>query len=262
MSEKKEELHVSLVQSELYWEQPAANRAHFEELLFNLKTDVVVLPEMFTTGFHMQPQGLAEVRGLTTEKWMLQMAAQLQALVVGSYIVQHQQQYFNALLAAYPNGQKQWYHKRHLFRMAGEHKVYAAGEENITLQWQGWQLRPQVCYDLRFPVWSRNVKQAYDALLYVANWPAARVAHWDALLKARAIENAAYCIGVNRTGTDGNEVAYCGHSAAYNFKGNAIFEANEQQQVVGGAVLSAAELEKYREAFPVHLDSDAFELKL
>ena len=260
-----QDLNISLIQSELHWQSIEANLAMFEEKIWKLdqKSDVILLPEMFNTGFTMEV-ALAEPMNSKTFRWMKQMASQTGALMLGSYIVKEQGQHFNRLLWMEPNGEFAHYDKRHLFRMAEEHKTYSQGNELLIRNWKGWNICPLVCYDLRFPVWSRNrtadSQPSYDLLVYVANWPQARVGAWDALLKARAIENACYSIGLNRVGVDGNDIPYNGHSTAYNFKGEALFEAGEKEGLHSISIDHQA-LTAYRKAFPVHLDADDFEVK-
>jgi predicted amidohydrolase len=261
-----ENLSLALIQTDLYWENIPANLAMFEEKLWAMdqKVDIIVLPEMFTTGFTMNSAGQAEPMNLHSTKWILQMAGQLQSVITGSVIIKEQGNYFNRLLWASPEGELLYYDKRHLFRMAGEDNFYAMGKENKTFTCKGWKIRPQICYDLRFPVWSRNASTTYgemefDLLFYIASWPAARVSAWDALLRARAIENLGYCVGVNRIGKDGNGVAYCGHSAAYGFKGDALLECGASE-VISIVELKAKELFDYRAKFPAWKDADPFTL--
>ncbi|MFT4740777.1 MAG: omega-amidase [Marivirga sp.] len=261
-----QDLKVSLVQTDLYWEDKGANMAQLEEKIFGIEeqTDLIVLPEMFNTGFTMDAERLAEPMNLHTFKWMHQMAAQKKAVVVGSYIVQASGKYFNRLIWMRPDGSFEFYDKRHLFRMAEEHQHFDMGMQTIIVELNGWKINPLVCYDLRFPVWSRNQNNPeglkYDLLLYVANWPAARVNAWDTLLEARAIENLAYSIGVNRIGEDGHGVAFNGHSAAYSFKGEKLIDMGVSAQVKT-VTLSSEDLLSGRQKFPAHLDADRFELK-
>jgi omega-amidase len=262
-------LTITLIQANLYWEEIDANLSSFEEKIWQIgqATDVIVLPEMFTTGFTMNAQKLAEHMNMRTFKWMRQMADQTGALMLGSYIVTEHHRYYNRLLWMEPGGNFNTYDKRHLFRMAEEHNTYAEGGKLLVASWKGWRICPLVCYDLRFPVWSRNGWDAatgrmkYDLLVYVANWPTARVEAWDALLRARAIENLCYTAGVNRVGTDGNGIAYSGHSAVYSPKGETlVFEADKE--IIRTVVLSAADLHSYREKFPAWRDADEFSIRL
>lgn len=259
-------MHITLFQPNLYWHDPVANRAMLEERIFNLPepTDLIVLPEMFTTGFTMDARAVAEPMNLTTFRWLKQMAAQTGAVVTGSYVVQDKGKYVNRLIWMQPDGQFDTYDKRHLFRMAGEDVIYTAGTSRIIKEWKGWRICPLICYDLRFPIWSRNRQIdssdfAYDLLLYVANWPAARRNAWNVLLEARAIENLCYVVGVNRVGTDGNGHPYTGDSAIIDFKGNVLFRHSDTE-VVHQQTLSLDELRAFREKFPANLDADRFTL--
>lgn len=259
-------MHITLLQPNLYWHDPVANRAMLEEHIFSLPepTELIVLPEMFTTGFTMDARAVAEPMNLTTFRWLKQMAAQTGAVVTGSYVVKEEGQFFNRLIWMQPDGQFDTYDKRHLFRMAGEDAIYSAGTRRIVKEWNGWRICPLICYDLRFPVWSRNTNGqdeefAYDLLLYVANWPAARRTAWNALLQARAIENLSYVIGVNRVGTDGNGLPYTGDSALLDFKGDVIFRQTETA-AIHQQTLSLDALQAFRSAFPANLDADRFTL--
>ncbi|GAB2795827.1 amidohydrolase [Rhabdobacter roseus] len=258
---KTPSLAVALVQADLYWESPTANRAALEEKIAELPepADVIVLPELFTTGFSMNAAALAEPMNLTTTRWLRQIAAQTQALVLGSVIIQEEGYFYNRLLAVYPDGTCRTYDKRHLFRMGQEHQTYTPGTRRLLLEWKGWRLCPLICYDLRFPVWSRNDPEStYDLLLYVANWPAPRAYAWNTLLRARAIENQSYVVGVNRTGTDGNDWPYAGGSLAVDFLGEVITDLGEAEaaRVVH---FSKEALEAFRKDFPALLDADAFD---
>lgn len=258
-----QDLKIAFIQSQLHWHNPQANRSMFEEKIWEIKSpvDLIILPEMFTTGFTMEASGQAEVMGTTTTKWMAQIAAQTKAVVTGSVVVKEHGNYYNRLIWMNPDGEYQHYDKRHLFRYAGEHEKYLPGKERLIVKLKGWKICPQICYDLRFPVWSRNEydngEAAYDLLIYVANWPDKRVNAWDALLKARAIENLAYSIGVNRVGTDDNGVAYCGHSAAYDFKGEVLHGPKELEEIVV-VELNYDSMEQFRKRFPFYLDADKF----
>ena len=251
-------LKVTLVQANLAWEDPAANRAYFDQRLSAIRatTDLVVLPEMFTTGFTMNGAPLAESMEGVSVHWLRRKAVDWQADVAGSLIIREGGQHYNRLVWATPGGQLFFYDKRHLFRMSGEHKVYAAGNDPLTVTIGGWRVRPFICYDLRFPIWSRNLGNGYDVALFVANWPAARAAHWTALLTARAIENQAYVIGVNRVGLDGNGHGYSGDSMAVDPQGQVIFHARDQE-VVYTVALDAAAQDAYRQSFPAWRDADS-----
>ncbi|MEL7003777.1 MAG: amidohydrolase [Bacteroidota bacterium] len=264
-----QDLNVTIIQSKTHWESVAANLAMFEEKIWEIEgqSDIIVLPEMFSTGFSMSSRQLAEPMNFTAFKWMKQMASQTGSALTGSIIIKENDAYYNRLIWMEPTGKFEYYDKRHLFRMADEHLHYSEGQRKLVINYKGWNICPLICYDLRFPVWSRNTKNKesnmleYDLLLYVANWPAARVSAWDTLLRARAIENLCYTIGVNRIGNDGLEVAYNGHSAVIDPKGNALFEAGEDE-VIQTSTLTADDLISYRKKFPAHLDGDSFKINL
>jgi predicted amidohydrolase len=254
---------VSIVQQPLVWQDPTANRAHIAAVLAPLagNTDLVVLPEMFTTGFTMEPQAQAENADGPTRAWLREQAKALDAAVGGSVAVREHGRFYNRFMLAMPEGLTYWYDKRHLFRMGGEHRQYDAGVHALIVEWRGARLCPLVCYDLRFPVWSRRRPELeYDVVIYSANWPAARCFAWSALLRARAIENQAYCIGVNRVGDDGNGVAHAGDSVVNDFLGQPLLELDDQAQVKTVA-LDLEALHAWRDKFPAHLDADAFTLE-
>jgi len=254
---------ISIAQQPLAWQDAAANRAHFESLLAPLAgtTDLVILPEMFTTGFTMKPEQFAEDAGGQTRAWLLAQASALDAAVGGSVAVNDDGRYFNRFMLALPGGPTYWYDKRHLFRMAGEHRHYEGGSHALIIEWRGLRLCPLVCYDLRFPVWSRRRPGLdYDLLIYSANWPAARRYAWSTLLRARAIENQAFVAGVNRVGNDGNGVAHAGDSVLLDFTGQPLADLNDKALVVTVPVDPEA-LREWRDRFPAHLDADAFSLE-
>lgn len=255
------DLKLALVQTTLVWHDAKANRERFEALLESARgADVVILPEMFTTGFSMDSETLAEAEEGATYAWLRTQASRLDAVVCGSVIIRAADgSHRNRLLWARPDGEVQHYDKRHLFRMAGEHQHYTAGEQQVLLEWKGWRIRPLVCYDLRFPVWSRDA-QGTDLLLYTANWPAARRQHWNRLLPARAIENLCYVAAVNRVGEDGKGHAYSGDSQVLDFQGDSLLAAGNADGVFQ-ITLGAAELAAYRERFPAYLDADEFEIR-
>lgn len=258
-----QDLKITLIQTSLYWENPAANLAMLEEKLWQIPepTDLIVLPEMFTTGFTMSAEQLAEPMNFTTFKWLKQQAEQMKAVICGSYIVKEGGKYFNRLVCMQPDGNFFLYDKRHLFRMANEHHTFTAGSERLIMEVKGWKICPLVCYDLRFPVWSRNMHNAYDLLLYVANWPVPRVAAWNILLQARAVENLCYVAGVNRVGEDGKGLHYPGNSAIINPKGETLHRMNKEE-AIHSEILSGEMLTKFREKFPAHLDADEFTINL
>ncbi len=254
-------LTVSLLQAELAWHDAAANRARFAERIAALPpADVIVLPEMFTTGFSMESAALAETMDGASVAWMAQTAASRGAAVCGSLIVRDRDgHHYNRFVWMPPDGADPvCYDKRHLFRMAGEHGYYTPGEHRCIIDYRGWKILPLVCYDLRFPVWSRNV-EAYDLMICVANWPVPRRNAWETLLRARAIENLCYVVGVNRVGSDGNEVPYGGDSAVIDYQGRPLATAAETE-VALTVSLNGEALGRFRERFPAHLDADAFTL--
>ncbi|WP_017732818.1 amidohydrolase [Nafulsella turpanensis] len=261
-----QDLTISLIQSPLHWQEVEANLAQFEEKIWQIsgKPDLIMLPEMFNTGFSMAAEQLAEPMNSKTFRWMKQQAAQSKAVVVGSFIVKEEGKYYNRLLWMEPDGQYATYDKRHLFRMADEHHHYSMGKNRLVRELKGWRVCPLVCYDLRFPVWSRNINAEgeldYDLLLYVANWPQARVNAWNVLLQARAVENLCYVAGLNRVGTDGNGIAYNGCSAVVDPKGQRLFFAEEQPSI-HTITLSKEALLNYREKFPAQLDADRFTIQ-
>ena len=263
------DLRVSLVQGDTVWLDPEANRAMYADMMAPLKgmTDLVVLPETFTSGFSNEALARAEGMDGPTVAWMLGQAASLDAVVTGSVQIREGDGVYNRLLWATPDGDLKHYDKRHLFRMAKEHERYAAGRERLTLPLKGWRVCPLVCYDLRFPVFIRNrfgVEAAdrfdYDLLVFVANWPSARAYAWSTLLRARAIENLCHVAAVNRVGVDGNQISYSGQSVALDELGAPIIECGAQAQVVT-VTFSAAALAAHRARFPAQLDADQFEMR-
>jgi predicted amidohydrolase len=255
-------LTVSVMQSELHWHDPARNLEHFSAVLQQLEqeTDLVVLPEMFSTGFTMHAEEHAERMDGRSVAWMSATAQALNAAVCGSLIIEEDERYFNRFLLMHPDGDLQYYDKRHLFRLAGEHEHYVAGTGNRTFTLRGWRIRPMICYDLRFPVWSRN-RGEYDLLVYVANWPDRRHQAWETLLRARAIENLAYVAGVNRIGTDGNGLHYAGGSAIIDYLGNYLAAPGDKPGV-STASLELSALTTFRRKFPFHVDADEFSLQM
>ncbi|MCL4151052.1 UNVERIFIED_CONTAM: hypothetical protein GTU68_054534, partial [Idotea baltica] len=208
-------LEVACIQTELIWENPKENRAVFEDKINQLaQVDLIILPEMFSTGFTMNPSSVAESMDGLTVQWMVKMAQSTDAAIMGSLVIKEKGHYFNRLVFAEPSGEIKQYDKRHAFTLAGEDKAYTVGQDKLIITYKDWKICPMICYDLRFPVWSRN-RNEYDVLIYVANWPKPRILAWDTLLKARAIENMSYCVGVNRIGQDINGYEYIGHSAVY-----------------------------------------------
>ena len=257
------DLTLSFIQAALQWHDPAANRADLERHIneISIATDLIVLPEMFTTGFTMAAPALAEPMDGPTVRWLQRLAAARDAVITGSLIIEEHGQFYNRLLWVRPDGTLSHYDKRHRFGMAGEMAVYAAGATRLVEEWRGWRVCPLICYDLRFPVWSRNsAPEPYDLLLYVANWPAARRTVWNTLLRARAIENVAYTLGVNRVGTDGNDLAYAGDSALLDMRGEYLVEVGNQETNITRTLRRAA-LQEFRQRFPALHDADSFELQ-
>ncbi len=262
------DLRVTLVQNMLHWEDAATNRAMFAEKLAALKgtTDLIVLPEMFTTGFSMRSRELAETMDGVTVKWMIEQALALNAAIYGSVIIADGGNHFNRGLFVTPSGQVTAYDKRHLFRMAEEKDNYARGDKRVIVELNGWRILLQVCYDLRFPVFARSRSIAgrsdYDAIIYAANWPEARRYPWSQLLIARAIENQCCVIGVNRVGMDGKGHHYTGDSVAIDAKGQVFASCDAGQERIITCLLDRAALDDFREKFPVEKDADDFELRL
>lgn len=254
-------LTITLMQTGLHWHQPEANRQVFTEFAAGMagRTDLLILPEMFTTGFTMQARGVAEEMDGETVRWMADLARDLDTTVTGSLVIREPAGYFNRLIWMPPDGRVAHYDKRHLFRMADEQDHYTAGRRRRIFRIGDWRICPLVCYDLRFPVWSRGIDD-FELLLYVANWPASRRSAWQTLLPARAVENLCYCAGVNRVGTDGNGVDYAGDSGAWDFLGRAVAECGDRPGAVS-VELDGAALARYRDKFPAHLDADQFELR-
>ena len=263
-------MRISIVQSSLIWENPAANRDMFSEKLSGLKgqTDLVVLPEMFSTGFSMKAAALAEPMDGPTMQWMNDMARELGAAIAGSFICADSGRYYNRLVFMRPDGSFQHYDKRHLFSLAGEQEYFSPGKKRITVDWMGWRICPLICYDLRFPAWSRNspgsfaggLEPLYDLLIYVANWPARRAHHWNALLTARAIENQAFVAGMNIVGSDGNGLEYSGDSALIDYAGQQIFRVSGHEDIIS-AELSLEDMQHYRRQLPFLQDADVFQLR-
>jgi predicted amidohydrolase len=257
-------LSFTLIQTELHWEDKSANLQMLEQKIKTIKQpmQVVVLPEMFSTGFSMKPELLAEDMNGPTVEWMKRIAAEYKIILSGSIIIKEKDQYFNRLLWMLPNGQYAYYDKRHLFAFAGEDEHYTAGTKRLIASVNGWKINLQVCYDLRFPVWVRqqtNDTPEYDVLIYVANWPEKRKHAWRTLLQARAIENQCYVIGVNRVGDDGNGIYHCGNSMVIDALGEVLYE-KEHEEVNHTITFSKDQLEEVRTKLPFLKDGDAFSI--
>lgn len=258
----QDKLKVALIQSDLVWENPKKNRKNFSEKIKSLvqEVDVIVLPEMFATGFTMNAETIAETMDGKTVAWMRKKALKTGAAIVGSLIIKEAGNYYNRLLFVEPTGTVTTYDKRHTFTLAGEDKVYSKGDKKVVIDYKGWKICALVCYDLRFPVWARNVEN-YDALLYVANWPKARILAWDILLKARAIENVSYAIGVNRVGLDEAQNEYSGNSSVYDVLGNAITTIKPNREQIEVVTLDKSHINYYRNKLKFLDDKDTFILK-
>ena len=254
-------MKIAMIQAPLVWENPKINRTYFEEKINSLseEIDLVVLPEMFSTGFTMHPEKVAETMDGETILRLKNLAKAKNLAITGSLIVKEKELFYNRLVFVFPSGEIQKYDKRHLFSLAGEEKIYASGKEKLIVEYLGWKICPLVCYDLRFPVFARN-SEDYDLLIYVANWPKPRIQAWDILLKARAVENMAYVIGVNRIGVDGNNHPYPGHSQAIDFLGNFTIEPQESEGVFT-AEFDKSKMDLARKKLGFLNDRDVFEIK-
>lgn len=254
-------MKVALVQSSIVWEDPKSNRYFYEEKINALTepVDLIVLPEMFTTGFTMNPSAVAETMQGGTMQWLQSLAKAKKCAITGSLIIIEGENFFNRLVFVFPNGELQFYDKRHLFTLAGEDKVYTSGKEKLIVDYFGWKICPLVCYDLRFPVFARNTEN-YDLLLYVANWPKPRINAWDILIKARSVENMCYTIGVNRVGLDSNNLEYIGHSQVVDYLGNSILEPQESEAVFI-VELNKDKMLETRKKLGFLNDLDSFEIK-
>ena len=261
-------LSITLVQPKPHWEDAVKNIKLYTKLLSGLKkgsTDLIVLPEMFSTGFSMKPSLLAEKMNGFTMQWMRDTAAALKTVICGSLIIEEKNKYFNRFIWMQPNGEYQQYDKRHLFRMGGEEKIYTAGKMKIVISYKGWNICPFICYDLRFPVWSRNKTNEsgsvdYDLAIYIASWPAVRSFPWQQLLVARAIENQAYIVGVNRVGEDGNGMMHDGHSTILDMLGTPVINMKPKKQAITTITLNKESLVKFRKKFPASKDADDFKI--
>jgi predicted amidohydrolase len=264
-------LNISIIQTNLHWQNRAANLKHFERLIEQAEQgDLIILPEMFTSGFTMQASAVADQADGEILGWMKNMARAKQAVITGSIVIEENKKYYNRLLWVKPDGSFEHYNKRHLFRMANENEHYAEGKERLITSINEWRICPLICYDLRFPAWSRNInwsnhferKHQYELLIYVANWPEKRSHAWKSLLVARAIENQCYVVGVNRIGSDGNEIAYSGNSMVINPLGEVISNTKAHQESVETLNLNLSELLNFRKSFPANEDADSFLLNV
>ncbi len=256
-----QKLNIALIQTELFWEDKERNLQHFSDLINKVShADIIVLPEMFTTGFSMETEKLAEELNGHTFHWMMNKAKEKNCAICGSIILKENNRFYNRFIWCDENGNSFSYDKRHLFRMANEDQYFSSGEEKTIIQYKGWKILPLVCYDLRFPVWSRNKNLEYDLMLYVANWPEARRQPWMTLLKARAIENLSYVAGVNRIGVDGRDIDHSGDSMIIDFKGEEIIHG-DKREIILESLIDKSELVNFREKFPAYKDADRFEIR-
>jgi omega-amidase len=262
------ELNIVGIQADLVWENPKKNIAFFEEKIQHLpkETDLVVLPEMFTTGFTMHPEKIAEFMDGTSILWMQKMAAENQIAITGSLVIKEHlngakgdKKIYNRLVFVHPSGKIETYNKRHSFTLAGEDKVYTSGDKKLIVNYKGWRICPLICYDLRFPVWARNTEN-YDLLIYMANWPVTRIRAWDTLLKARAIENMSYVIGVNRTGKDANDYKYSGNSLIVDFLGDELSSLHINEIGLIKAKINKTNQDKTRKKLGFLNDRDSFSI--
>lgn len=261
------DLKVTLIQSQLHWENIAANIGMFDEKInaISERTEVVFLPEMFSTGFSMRPEKLAETMEGSAVQWMKQKAAEKKIIITGSLIIEENGAYLNRLVWMLPNGTMGTYDKRHLFGYAGEHEQYQAGDKRLIAQVKGWKICLNICFDLRFPVWARNNivadtnAPAYDVLVYVANWPERRNTAWKALLQARAIENQCYVIGVNRVGNDGNDIYHSGETSLIDPMGEIIYQKSHEEDIFT-YTLDRNKLDEVRKNIPFLKDADKFQI--
>ncbi|MBP9190443.1 MAG: amidohydrolase [Chitinophagales bacterium] len=254
-----QDLKITIIQSDLAWEDKVRNTALFSKLIETSGyTDIVILPEMFSTGFSMQASKLAEKMDGPTIEWMKATAAEMNIIITGSFIIEENENYYNRLIWMRPDGTYDFYNKRHLFSLAGENEIYTQGTERIIVEHKGWKICPLICYDLRFPVWSRN-QDNYDLLLYVASWPERRMNAWTKLLTARAIENQCYVAGVNRIGSDGNNIYHSGNSLLIDPLGKTLWEMIHDRAVYT-ATLSSDFLHEVREKLPFLNDRDTFHI--
>ncbi len=252
-------LKISLIQFDIAWQKKEENLSLLTEKIKKLDTQVIVLPEMFNTGFNILPHNLAENSDGITFRWMKNIAAETGSAICGSIIWQEKQKFYNRFIFMQPNGNWAYYDKRHSFSMAEENKYFSPGNTRVVINYNGWKIKPLICYDLRFPVWARNTED-YDLLIYVANWPSSRIDQWEKLLMARSIENQAYVVAVNRIGIDGNNFHYSGKSMVLSPKGEIIYLAPENSLAIYTIELDKEVLMKMRKKFPVLKDRDDFNI--
>lgn len=262
-----QDLKITLIQFNLFWEDKEANLYSFAKAIEEIQepSDIIVLPEMFNTGFSMMPEKFSEPIDGQTLAWMQTMAGKTKTAIVGSFMVEENKKFYNRLFFVEPNGNYSFYDKRHLFRMGGEDQHFSAGEMKLIHEYKGWKINFLICYDLRFPVWAKNNfnngKYDYDLLLIVANWPAVRSRVWTSLLTARAIENQVYVVGVNRIGNDGNGLPHSGNSNVFDAKGIPLLQETENKHLIKTIGINKAELDDFRNKFTVGLDWDIFTIQ-
>ena len=254
-------MKIVLIQTELFWENPSENRKHFEQIINSVEEniDLIVLPEMFTSGFTMHPEKVAETMTGETINWLQHLAKVKNCAITGSLVISENNTFYNRMVFVFPDGKIEYYNKKHLFTLAEEDKKYTPGNKKTIVEFRDFKICLQICYDLRFPVFSRN-NEDYDLLIYVANWPKTRINAWDILLKARAVENMSYAIGVNRLGQDANNLEYTGHSQAVDFLGNYILEPQESNGFIIFEIKKEEMLET-RKKLGFLADRDIFQLK-
>lgn len=255
------ELHIAGIQADLVWENPTQNIAFFDKQIHNLSDDIdlVVLPEMFTTGFTMHPKSVAEKMNGVSVSWMQKIAKEKQLAICGSLVILENNKFYNRLVFVHPSGKFETYNKRHSFTLAGEDKVYTSGSEKLIVNFKGWKICPLICYDLRFPVWARNTEN-YDVLIFMANWPVTRIKAWETLLKARAIENMSYTIGINRTGKDANNYEYSGNSLAVDYLGEELSALAKNKVGIISATFYKDKQEEIRKKLGFLNDIDSFKI--
>lgn len=258
----KKNLNITLIQTDTVWKNIDKNLEILTIKLSGISndTDLIVLPELFSTGFTMKGENIAELMDGKSVLWMKQMSKKKDCLLIGSLIINDDSNIFNRLIVAFPNGELKYYDKRHLFSFADEDKVFAQGKTRLVFDYKGFKICPLICYDLRFPVWARNTEE-FDIILFVANWPNARIKTWDTLLKARAMENLCYSIGVNRVGVDNNDLVYTGHSSVYDAIGNTLIDFEEGKEDIKSISLDKEYIIKTRNKFGFLQDRDEFEMK-
>jgi predicted amidohydrolase len=254
-------LKITIYQGYLFWENIDKNLQNISLRLSGIreKTNLIILPEMFNTGFTMNAETLGETMNGKTMQWMQQTAQKFDCVVTGSIIIKENGKCYNRLLWVRPDGTHEHYDKRHLFALGKEHQTYTAGTKKLIVELKGWKICPMICYDLRFPVWLRNVNEDYDLLMIVANWPEKRALHWRTLIPARAVENQSYVIGVNRVGHDGNEVYHSGDSTCIDPNGNVVYYKRDEEDVYTFSVIGD-EVKKARRALPFLKDADKFKI--